>query len=196
MDNIQATARTIQTLLPRCGENLDTLAAQCMQVMIAGGKLFTAGDGRCNVLAMYATSLFNEGWDVLEGKVRLESQCLSAQASTVARYTMTEGYERMYAARLERIGSPDDLALFFCLDGTSKNILSVWNSTWHGRPYVITGDFESTLNNDDRLSILQLPAASISGYIECCMVALHALHRKIAAGLQRTDMRKTTKERH
>lgn len=122
-DQIAASIAVKQVILS--DENLidqiEKLAADCVQCLKAGGKVIFAGNGGSFADAQHLSAEFISRF--LFDRAPLASLVLGANNSAISAIGNDYGYEQVFARELEGVARPGDVFVPITTSGNSRNIL-------------------------------------------------------------------------
>ena len=122
-DKIAASIAVKQVILS--DENLidqiEKLAADCVQCLKAGGKVIFAGNGGSFADAQHLSAEFISRF--LFDRAPLASIVLGANNSAISAIGNDYGYEQVFARELEGVARPGDVFVPITTSGNSRNIL-------------------------------------------------------------------------
>lgn len=115
---LEETIRSAQSSFPA----LEKAASLCVQCLLQGGTIFTAGNGGSAADALHIA-------EELLGRYRsdrapLPSVSLSADPTTLTCIANDFGFSEIFSRQLAALARPGDLLLCFSTSGASPNILS------------------------------------------------------------------------
>ncbi len=122
-DQIAASIAVKQVILSN--ENLlnqiEKLAADCVQCLKAGGKVIFAGNGGSFADAQHLSAEFISRF--MFDRAPLASLVLGANNSAISAIGNDYGYEQVFARELQGVARPGDVFIPISTSGNSRNIL-------------------------------------------------------------------------
>jgi D-sedoheptulose 7-phosphate isomerase len=122
-DQIAASIAVKQAILAneKLIEQIEKLAADCVQCLKAGGKVIFAGNGGSFADAQHLSAEFISRF--MFDRAPLASLVLGANNSAISAIGNDYGYEQVFARELEGVARPGDVFIPITTSGNSRNIL-------------------------------------------------------------------------
>jgi D-sedoheptulose 7-phosphate isomerase len=102
-------------------EQIEKLAADCLQCLKAGGKVIFAGNGGSFADAQHLSAEFISRF--MFDRAPLASLVLGANNSAISAIGNDYGYEQVFARELQGVARPGDVFIPITTSGNSRNIL-------------------------------------------------------------------------
>jgi D-sedoheptulose 7-phosphate isomerase len=122
-DQIAASIAVKQAILAneKLIDQIEKLAADCVQCLNAGGKVIFAGNGGSFADAQHLSAEFISRF--MFDRAPLASLVLGANNSAISAIGNDYGYEQVFARELQGVARPGDVFIPITTSGNSRNIL-------------------------------------------------------------------------
>ena len=122
-DRVVASIAVKQAILAneKLIDQIEKLAADCVQCLKAGGKVIFAGNGGSFADAQHLSAEFISRF--MFNRAPLASLVLGANNSTISAIGNDYGYEQVFARELQGVARPGDVFIPITTSGNSRNVL-------------------------------------------------------------------------
>jgi D-sedoheptulose 7-phosphate isomerase len=172
-------AATLEAALNRLDELEEPLAAAAQTIatsLMAGGKVFAAGNGGSAAEAQHMTAEIIGRLHPDRERRALAAIALHADTSTLTAVGNDYGYDQIFSRQVEALGRPEDVLIVFSTSGRSQNLVNaVEAAKGLGLASVaIVGAAPAALH-EKATHVLAVPSPSLPAVQECHLVLLHVL---------------------
>ncbi|WP_178055110.1 D-sedoheptulose-7-phosphate isomerase [Methylophilus methylotrophus] len=152
---------------------IETLAIECQQALISGGKIIFAGNGGSFADAQHLSAEFTSRFQF--DRAPLASIALGTNNSSISAIGNDYGYEQVFARELLAIAKPQDIYIPITTSGNSSNILEsikIANAN-HIKTLCLTGEAGGQAKN--LCDCMQVPSNDTARIQECHILIGHIL---------------------